>query len=106
MVECLECGAEIHVPEDAGAGDMVACRVCGESFAVIAIGPVEIDYPDDDEAWEDETWEDDDQDDDDDWDEEAEADAPPVASDAVKEDSDDIAADIADAESEPKDEDR
>lgn len=74
MVECLECGAEIHVPEDAGADDVVACRVCGESFVVIAVDPVELDYPDD-ETWDNEAWEDEVEWEDDDWDEDEEEDA-------------------------------
>lgn len=72
MVECLECGAEMHVPDDATAGDMVACRVCGETFEVIAVDPPEIDYPDDDDDWDDEAWEDEDEWEEDDEDDELE----------------------------------
>jgi alpha-aminoadipate carrier protein LysW len=49
VVECLECGAEVTMPDDVKVGDEIACRTCGELFVVVELDPIEIDYPDDDD---------------------------------------------------------
>jgi alpha-aminoadipate carrier protein LysW len=33
-IECKECGAEINIPEDAVAGEIVTCPDCGADFEI------------------------------------------------------------------------
>jgi len=75
MIECLECNAEVAVPAEAAVGDVIVCRVCGESFEVVGLDPVEIDYPEGEDAaaWGTD-WEG--LDDEEDWDDEDEEDGP------------------------------
>lgn len=62
-VECLECGAAIMIPLDADEGDTLTCKKCGETFVILGLHPVEIDYAvaesgADDQEW-DEEWDED-----------------------------------------------
>ncbi len=34
IVECHECGAEISVPEDALAGEIITCPDCGAEYEI------------------------------------------------------------------------
>ena len=86
MVVCLECEAEVTVPDDVQVGDEIACRTCGELFVIVDIDPIEIDYPDDDD-WAGE-WTEDGAADWDDEDEDDEEDDDAQAKDAHKEDRD------------------
>lgn len=38
-IECQECGAEISIPEDAVAGEIVTCPDCGGDFEIAAKKP-------------------------------------------------------------------
>ena len=73
MLECLECGAELVVPTQVALGGILTCAACGETFVVVEVSPLEIDYPDDDEDWDDD-W-------DEDWDDEDKADKDEAADD-------------------------
>lgn len=37
-VECQECGADISVPEDAVAGEIVTCPDCGGDYEIASKG--------------------------------------------------------------------
>jgi alpha-aminoadipate carrier protein LysW len=35
-MECLDCGAEVKIPDDAIAGEIVTCPECGASFELVS----------------------------------------------------------------------
>jgi alpha-aminoadipate carrier protein LysW len=37
-VSCIECDAEIPIPEDSMQGEIVTCPDCGESFEIVKSG--------------------------------------------------------------------
>jgi len=51
-IECLECGAEITLPEDVMENELVVCPDCGMELEVIALDPLQVDYaPEVEEDW-------------------------------------------------------
>ena len=52
MTECVECGAELSLPDDLEAGEIVDCATCGTELEVIAVDPPVVDTaPDLEEDW-------------------------------------------------------
>lgn len=43
MVECIECGAEVALPADVEAGEILDCSTCGVELEVLGTDPVEFD---------------------------------------------------------------
>ena len=37
--ECVECGADVALPEDAEIGEIVDCTTCGTELEVIDVSP-------------------------------------------------------------------
>lgn len=37
--ECIECGAEVALPDDAEVGEIVDCPTCGTELEVIEVSP-------------------------------------------------------------------
>ena len=51
-VECLECVAEINLPDDVMENEIVTCPDCGVELEVISLTPMELDYaPEVEEDW-------------------------------------------------------
>ena len=51
-LECLECAADITLPDDVMANEIIACPECGVELEVISLEPVELDYaPEVEEDW-------------------------------------------------------
>lgn len=52
VTECVECGAEVDLPEDVEVGEIVDCGTCGSELEVVAVDPVELDLaPELEEDW-------------------------------------------------------
>ena len=50
--ECLECAAEITIPDDVMQNEIIACPECGTDLEVIQLNPLELDYaPEVEEDW-------------------------------------------------------
>jgi lysine biosynthesis protein LysW len=51
--KCPECGADVHVDEDADKGDIIECDECGAALTLVGLDPIELDleedYDDDEE---------------------------------------------------------
>lgn len=43
MLECLECGAEVKLPESAQVGEVFECSNCGTQLEIFSIDPPVID---------------------------------------------------------------
>jgi len=43
QTECVECGAEITVPDDVMQGEILPCPDCGAELEVIALEPLTLD---------------------------------------------------------------
>lgn len=51
-VICLECGANIDLPEDAIVGELLVCAECDTEFEVTSLNPVAIEEaPEVEEDW-------------------------------------------------------
>lgn len=51
-VECLVCAADVEIPEDAMANELIVCAECGSELEIISLDPVEIDLaPEVEEDW-------------------------------------------------------
>lgn len=62
---CPDCGADVHVDEDADKGDTIECDECATSLRLVGLDPIELDSEDsyeDEDGYEEE--DDDDEDDD------------------------------------------
>ncbi|NDD63504.1 MAG: lysine biosynthesis protein LysW [Acidobacteria bacterium] len=46
---CPECGAEIHVDEEADKGDVIHCEECEVTLEVVGLDPIELDLAPEDE---------------------------------------------------------
>ena len=52
MVECPECGAQIELPADAEAGEILDCGDCGVELEVMSTAPVVLELaPEEEEDW-------------------------------------------------------
>jgi len=50
--ECLECAAEVELPEDAVEGEIVQCPECGIELEVVPLSPVKLELaPEEEEDW-------------------------------------------------------
>ncbi len=43
MSECLECGAEVELPEGLSVGEVLECPNCGAELEVIGLNPLTLD---------------------------------------------------------------
>ncbi|MBZ0277182.1 MAG: lysine biosynthesis protein LysW [Anaerolineae bacterium] len=51
-VECPECAADVTVPADAMANEILSCPECGTELEIISLNPLEVDYaPEVEEDW-------------------------------------------------------
>jgi alpha-aminoadipate carrier protein LysW len=51
-VACLECGADMELPEDAIIGELLVCEECDSEFEVTALSPLTIEMaPEVEEDW-------------------------------------------------------
>lgn len=49
---CIECEANIDIPEDTEEGEIIECPECGSELEVISIDPVELaPAPEEEEDW-------------------------------------------------------
>ena len=52
MAVCIECEAEIIVPEDTEEGEIIECPECGVELEVVSVNPVELALaPEEEEDW-------------------------------------------------------
>lgn len=52
QIECLECAAEIEIPADVMANEILVCPDCGIELEVMSLDPLAIDYaPEVEEDW-------------------------------------------------------
>lgn len=52
MTECVECGAELSLPEDAEVGEIVDCTTCGSELEVVDVDPIIVETaPELEEDW-------------------------------------------------------
>jgi alpha-aminoadipate carrier protein LysW len=52
MIECVLCGCEITLPNDAVVGELITCTDCGSELEVIGINPFAIkEAPQEEEDW-------------------------------------------------------
>lgn len=52
MAECPVCGAEITLPEDTVAGELIECSDCGTELEVKSIKPIKlVEAPKEEEDW-------------------------------------------------------
>jgi alpha-aminoadipate carrier protein LysW len=50
--ECPECAAEVTIPADAMANELISCRDCGTELEIVSLSPLEVDYaPEVEEDW-------------------------------------------------------
>ena len=51
-LECLECAADINLPDDVMQNEIIACPDCGVELEVIELQPLQLDYaPEVEEDW-------------------------------------------------------
>ena len=71
-VECLACDEDVYVGRNPKVGNFVTCHNCYETFQIIDVEPVLIDWPYDEDDFDDDEYTDDDEgyfdEDDDDYD--------------------------------------
>jgi transcription elongation factor Elf1 len=53
IVECLACADDVYVGLDPKIGSYIYCNNCDAEFQIIAIEPVLIDWPDEDDYFDD-----------------------------------------------------
>ena len=52
QTECVECGAELTVPEDVMQGEILPCPECGADLEVISVAPLVVELaPTEMEDW-------------------------------------------------------
>lgn len=52
VTECVECGAEVDLPDDVEIGEIVDCGTCGSELEVVSVDPVELELaPELEEDW-------------------------------------------------------
>ena len=52
MAECVECGADVSLPEHVEVGEIVDCTTCGAELEVVAVDPPVLDKaPELEEDW-------------------------------------------------------
>lgn len=52
QTECVECGAELMVPEDVMQGEILPCPECGADLEVITVAPLVVELaPTEMEDW-------------------------------------------------------
>lgn len=50
--ECPECGADVPLPDDVMAGEIIQCAECGIELEVINLEPLTLDFaPEEEEDW-------------------------------------------------------
>jgi len=50
--ECVECGGEVSLPDDAEIGEIVDCDTCGTELEVVGVEPVAVELaPELEEDW-------------------------------------------------------
>ena len=50
--ECVECGGELALPDDAESGEIVDCPICGTELEVVDVDPVAVELaPELEEDW-------------------------------------------------------
>lgn len=51
-VLCPECDADVNIPADAMANELIACAECGAELEIISLDPVELELaPEIEEDW-------------------------------------------------------
>ena len=51
-MECIECGADLDIPDDVEEGEILTCPDCGVELEVISTDPLEVDVaPEEEEDW-------------------------------------------------------
>ncbi|GAG21289.1 unnamed protein product, partial [marine sediment metagenome] len=49
---CIECEADINIPEDTEEGEIIECPECGSELEVVSIDPIELaPAPEEEEDW-------------------------------------------------------
>ena len=43
LVECPECAADVHLPYDVMANELVSCADCGVELEVLSLSPLTVD---------------------------------------------------------------
>jgi alpha-aminoadipate carrier protein LysW len=43
LVECPECAADVHLPHDVMANELVSCADCGAELEVLSLSPLAVD---------------------------------------------------------------
>jgi alpha-aminoadipate carrier protein LysW len=43
MTTCIECGADLALPENVETGEILDCGTCGAELEVLGVDPVEVD---------------------------------------------------------------
>ena len=43
LVECPECAADVHLPHDVMANELVSCADCGAELEVLSLSPLTVD---------------------------------------------------------------
>jgi len=50
--ECVECGGEVALPDDAEIGEIVDCPICGTELEVVGVDPAVLELaPELEEDW-------------------------------------------------------
>lgn len=50
---CPECGADVHVSEEADKGDYIECDECGAELVLVGLDPIELDLRDEEDDYDD-----------------------------------------------------
>lgn len=51
-IECPECAADVSIPADVMANELLTCEDCGVELEVMSLDPLEIDFaPEVEEDW-------------------------------------------------------
>jgi alpha-aminoadipate/glutamate carrier protein LysW len=51
-VECLECAADVPLPQDAMQNEIISCPDCGRELEIMSLNPLVVDYaPEVEEDW-------------------------------------------------------
>ena len=40
--ECVECGADVRLPDDAETGEIADCKTCGTELEVVGVAPAAV----------------------------------------------------------------
>ncbi|MBL8148118.1 MAG: lysine biosynthesis protein LysW [Anaerolineae bacterium] len=43
LVECPECAADVHLPHDVMANELISCADCGVELEVLSLSPLVVD---------------------------------------------------------------